>query len=54
MEDLGFEAAIFHQVQFSPFVKDRVLKEISSPEFGDDLPKSIIPKMPGDRSVASA
>jgi len=45
VEDLGFEAAVFHQVQFSPFVKDRVLKEILSPEFGEDLPKSIIPRL---------
>ena len=27
------------------FVKGRVLKEILSPEFGEDLPKSLIPRL---------
>lgn len=25
MEDLGFDASIFHGVQFNPYLKDRVL-----------------------------
>lgn len=45
VEDLGFEAAFFHQVQFSPFLKDRVLKEILYPEFCEDLPKRLIPRL---------
>lgn len=45
VEDLGFDAAAFHQVQFSPFVKDRVLKEILEPEFGEELPKNLIPRL---------
>ena len=45
VEDLGFDAAVFHQVQFNPFMKDRVLNEILSPEFGDELPNSLIPRL---------
>lgn len=33
VEDLGFEVSIFPQVQFEPFLKDRVLNDILSPEF---------------------
>ena len=39
VEDLGFEASIFHGVQFDSILKDRVLNEILSPEYGSDLPK---------------
>lgn len=45
VEDLGFDAAMFHQVQFNPFVKNRVLKEIMEPEFGDELPKRLVPRL---------
>ena len=45
VESLGFDAAVFHQVQFNPFMKERVLKEILSPEFGDELPKRLIPRL---------
>ena len=45
VEDLGFDAAVFHQVQFSPFMNDRVLKEILSPEYGVELPKSLLPRL---------
>lgn len=45
VEDLGFDAAVFHQVQFNPFVKDRVLNEILEPEFGDALPNRMIPRL---------
>lgn len=45
VEDLGFDAAAFHQVQLSPFVKDRVLKEILEPEFGGELPKNLITRL---------
>ena len=42
VEDLGFEVGIFHQVQFEPFLKERVLNEIFSPEYSINLPKGII------------
>ena len=45
VEDLGFDASIFHQVQYSPSVKERVLKEILSPEFGEALPKRLLPRL---------
>lgn len=45
VEDLGFDTAVFHQVQFNPFMKDKVLKEILEPEFGEELPKKLIPRM---------
>ena len=42
VEDLGFEANLFHQVQFSPIVKERVLNDILSPEFSGDEPSGLI------------
>ena len=42
VENLGFEASIFHQVQFSPVLKDRVLNDILSPEFSGGEPKGLI------------
>ena len=45
VEDLGFEACIFHEVQFNPMTKDRVLKDILSPEFSIDPPKNMIKRV---------
>lgn len=45
VENLGFEAAVFHQVQFNPFLKDRVLKEILEPEYGEELPKKLVARL---------
>ena len=45
VEDLGFDSAVFHQVRFSPFVKDRVMEEILTPIFGIDLPKSFFSRI---------
>lgn len=45
VEDLGFKADIFHQVQFNPSVKDRVFNEILEPEFSEEQPKSLIPRI---------
>ena len=45
VEDLGFDAAVFHQVQFSPFIKERVLNEILLPEYGDELPKGLVKRL---------
>ena len=42
VEELGFEVGLFHRVQFEPALKDRVLNEILSPEFSEELPKSVL------------
>ena len=44
VEDLGFDSEIFPTVQFSPNLKTRVLNEILSPEYGEKLPKRLIPR----------
>lgn len=43
--DLGFDASIFPQVLFNPFLKDRVLADILSPEFVGEEPKSLLPRV---------
>ncbi len=43
VEDLGFDIDYFPKVQFNPFVKERVLNDILSPEFCDEEPKGLIP-----------
>ena len=45
VEELGFEAYIFHGVQFNPAQKDRILQEIISPKFGLTEPKWLLPRM---------
>lgn len=45
VEGLGFESSLFHQVQFNPFMKERVLNDILSPEFGGDEPGALIPRV---------
>lgn len=45
VEDLGFKADIFPLVQFNPSVKDRVFNEILEPEFSEEQPKSLIPRI---------
>ena len=45
VEDIGFEDAVFHQVQFNPLLKERVLKDILSPEFGEELPKNLVSRL---------
>ena len=45
VEDLGFNASIFHNVQFKPELKDRVLKDILEPEFTAVEPASLIPRL---------
>lgn len=44
VEDLGFEASIFHGVQYNPQLKDRVLSDILFPEYGTAEPKGLISK----------
>lgn len=41
VEDLGFDAGIFPEVQTNLSMKDKVLNEILNPEFGKDLPKNL-------------
>lgn len=45
VEDLGFDAIMFHQVQFSPSLKDRVLNDIIAPEFGGEEPRFMISRI---------
>lgn len=45
VDDLGFDSVIFHQVQFNPELKEKVLKEILNPEYGADFPKGTLPRV---------
>ena len=45
VEDLGFESDVFPTVQYLPELKSRVLQEILSPEFGEELPKKLFPRL---------
>lgn len=45
VDDLGFDASIFPQVQFDPFLKDRILNDILSPEFSGEEPQMVIPRI---------
>lgn len=45
VEDLGFEASIFHGVQFNPQIKDKVLSDIFFPESPRELPSRLIPRL---------
>lgn len=45
VEDLGFEASIFHGVQLNPQIKDKVLQDILFPEFPRELPSRLIPRL---------
>ena len=46
VEDLGFDAIIFPQVQFNPVLKDKVLNEILSPEFSNQTPNGLLKRIP--------
>lgn len=43
--DLGFKIELFPHIQFDPFLKERVLNDIISPAFGDELPKNLLPRL---------
>lgn len=43
--DLGFDVHIFKQVQFDPSLKERVLKDILTPDFCGDMPKNVIKRV---------
>ncbi len=45
VEELGFDAGIFHYVQYDPNLKERVLNEILSPEFIGEAPEKLIPRI---------
>lgn len=45
VENLGFEANIFHSVQFKLGMKDRVLNDILKPKFTAEEPVSLIPRL---------
>lgn len=46
VEDLGFDTKIFPYVQFAPFLKDKILKDILYPAFPADEPKSVFLRIP--------
>ena len=45
VEDLGFDASIFHGVQFNPTLKDRILEDILDPAFATEEPARLIPRV---------
>ncbi len=45
VEDLGFEAGIFHGVQFNPQLKDRILADILFPKYATEEPTYLIPRL---------
>lgn len=46
VEDLGFDAAIFPYIQFSPKSKERILRDTLSPEFAESTPKNVWKRVP--------
>lgn len=42
---LGFNIHFFRQVQLSPELKDRVFEDIISPEFGEEMPSSMLKRV---------
>ena len=45
VEELGFDASIFHGVQFNPVLKDRILEDILEPAFATEEPARLIPRL---------
>lgn len=45
VEDLGFDASIFPEVQFNPIVKEKVLADILDPAFVAETPRHLIPRL---------
>ena len=45
VEDLGFSSSIFPNVQFNPFLKEKVLSDILEPKFTREEPASMIPRL---------
>lgn len=45
IEDLGFEAELFPRAEVDPLLKQRVLNEIFQPEFNEQQPSSLFPRV---------
>ncbi len=45
VEDLGFEASIFHTMQFGPMMKEKVLDDVLNPKFAREEPRRFVPRM---------
>ena len=45
VEDLGFPVSIFPQVQFASDLKERVLQDILSPQYGTEPPKGLVKRL---------
>ena len=45
VEDLGFDAGIFQEVQFLPALKDRILMDILNPEYTSTEPEGLLHRM---------
>ena len=45
VEDLGFEPSLFPAIQYFPYLKDKVLLDIISPQFSSHMPKGLIKRV---------
>ena len=45
VEDFGFDPFVFYNVQYGPRLKDRILRDILEPEFENEEPKHLIPRL---------
>lgn len=45
VEDLGFEVKAFPYIQFDPWMKDRVFKDIMTPQYGVEEPKWLLSRL---------
>lgn len=45
VEELGFDTRLFPEIQFNPLSKDRVLDEILTPQFTDELPANFFKRV---------
>ncbi len=45
VENLGFDASIFPEVQYLPILKERVLADIINPRYGSAEPKCFVPRL---------
>lgn len=45
VEDLGFDASIFHTVQFNPILKERVLEDILNPKYSAQEPRHFLHRL---------
>lgn len=45
VEDLGFSSSIFHNVQFPPILKERILQDILFPAYSTDEPTGLIQRL---------